>query len=62
MLGDSLRDVYQMLKHVATASHDPMTTEHAHAALDQLNNVMKQSLFSHDPTNVTKKISVLHKQ
>lgn len=61
MLGDSLHDVYQLLKHVAIASHDPMTTEHANAAVDQLNNVMKQSLFSHDPNNVTKNISVIHK-
>ena len=59
VLGDSLRDIYQLLKHVAMGSHDAMTTEHAHAALDQLNSVMKQSLCSHDPTYITKNISVL---
>jgi len=60
-LGESLQGVYQLLKHVAMASHDAMTTEHAQAAVDQLNNVIKQSLCSHDPANISKNISILHK-
>ena len=58
VLGDSLHDIYKLLKHSATLD-DTMTTEHAHAALDQLDNVMKDNLFgSHDL--LTKNISILH--
>ena len=58
VLGDSLRDVYHLLKRVEGESHrDELTKTHARAALGQLDHVMREWIFPQQ--TFSKKITVL---
>ncbi|NXE95070.1 TNG6 protein, partial [Menura novaehollandiae] len=57
VLRDVLRDLYRLLKHVATAEHDGATVLHAQLALEELDAVMRRVLFP--PQTLEKKIVVL---
>ncbi|XP_075289446.1 LOW QUALITY PROTEIN: transport and Golgi organization protein 6 homolog [Opisthocomus hoazin] len=57
VLRDVLRDLYRLLKHVATAEPDGATVLHAQLALEELDAVMRRVLFP--PQALEKKIVVL---
>ncbi|NXY25191.1 TNG6 protein, partial [Atrichornis clamosus] len=57
VLRDVLRDLYRLLKHVATAERDGATVLHAQLALEELDAVMRRVLFP--PQTLEKKIVVL---
>lgn len=57
VLRDVLRDLYRLLKHVATAEHDGATALHAQLALEELDAIMRRVLFP--PQVLEKKIVVL---
>lgn len=57
VLRDVLRDLYRLLKHVATAEPDGATVLHAQLALEELDTVMRRVLFP--PQTLEKKIVVL---
>lgn len=57
VLQDVLRDLYRLLKHVATAEPDGATVLHAQLALEELDAVMRRVLFP--PQTLEKKIVVL---
>ena len=57
ILGDSLRDVYRLLKHVeGERGRDELTRTHARAALRELDNVMRDWAFPQQA--LTKNISI----
>ncbi|NXD48467.1 TNG6 protein, partial [Corvus moneduloides] len=57
VLRDVLRDLYRLLKHVATAERDGATVLHAQLALEELDTAMRRVLFP--PQTLEKKIVVL---
>ncbi|NWH98034.1 TNG6 protein, partial [Tichodroma muraria] len=57
VLRDVLRDLYRLLKHVATAERDGATVLHAQLALEELDTAMRRILFP--PRALEKKIVVL---
>ncbi|NXB25587.1 TNG6 protein, partial [Rhagologus leucostigma] len=57
VLRDVLRDLYRLLKHVATAERDGATVLHAQLALEELDTAMRRVLFP--PPTLEKKIVVL---
>ncbi|NXO09723.1 TNG6 protein, partial [Oriolus oriolus] len=57
VLRDVLRDLYRLLKHVATAERDGATVLHAQLALEELDAAMRRVLFP--PQTLEKKIVVL---
>ncbi|XP_053843020.1 transport and Golgi organization protein 6 homolog [Vidua macroura] len=57
VLRDVLRDLYRLLKHVATAERDAATVLHAQLALEELDTAMRRVLFP--PQTLEKKIVVL---
>ncbi|NXR17014.1 TNG6 protein, partial [Cinclus mexicanus] len=57
VLQDVLRDLYRLLKHVATAERDAVTVLHAQLALEELDTAMRRVLFP--PQMLEKKIVVL---
>ncbi|NXL20518.1 TNG6 protein, partial [Setophaga kirtlandii] len=57
VLRDVLRDLYRLLKHVATAERDAATVLHAQLALEELDAAMRRVLFP--PQTLEKKIVVL---
>ncbi|XP_066413442.1 transport and Golgi organization protein 6 homolog [Molothrus aeneus] len=57
VLRDVLRDLYRLLKHVATAERDAATVLHAQLALEELDSAMRRVLFP--PQTLEKKIVVL---
>ncbi|NXG24338.1 TNG6 protein, partial [Grallaria varia] len=57
VLRDVLRDLYRLLKHVATAERDGAAVLHAQLALEELDAVMRRVLFP--PQTLQKKIVVL---
>ncbi|NWW38199.1 TNG6 protein, partial [Panurus biarmicus] len=57
VLQDVLRDLYRLLKHVATAERDAATVLHAQLALEELDTAMRRVLFP--PQTLEKKIVVL---
>ncbi|NXA98624.1 TNG6 protein, partial [Melanocharis versteri] len=57
VLQDVLRDLYRLLKHVATAERDGATVLHAQLALEELDAAMRRVLFP--PQTLEKKIVVL---
>ncbi|NXH16580.1 TNG6 protein, partial [Bucco capensis] len=57
VLQDVLRDLYRLLKHVQRAEPDGATVLHAQLALQELDTVMRRSLFP--PQTLEKKIVVL---
>ncbi|NXN90186.1 TNG6 protein, partial [Bombycilla garrulus] len=57
VLQDVLRDLYRLLKHVATAERDAATVLHAQLALQELDAAMRRVLFP--PQTLEKKIVVL---
>lgn len=57
VLGDSLRDVYRLLKQVEGSERDELTRAHAQAALGELDRVMREWIFPQQ--TLEKKISIL---
>ncbi|NWX56371.1 TNG6 protein, partial [Promerops cafer] len=57
VLRDVLRDLYRLLKHVATAERDAATVLHAQLALEELDAAVRRVLFP--PQTLEKKIVVL---
>ncbi|NWZ95180.1 TNG6 protein, partial [Nesospiza acunhae] len=57
VLRDVLRDLYRLLKHVATAERDAATVLHAQLALEELDSAVRRVLFP--PQTLEKKIVVL---
>ncbi|NWY10618.1 TNG6 protein, partial [Aphelocoma coerulescens] len=57
VLRDVLRDLYRLLKHVATAERDGATVLHAQLALEELDTAVRRVLFP--PQTLEKKIVVL---
>ncbi|NXL74496.1 TNG6 protein, partial [Leptocoma aspasia] len=57
VLRDVLRDLYRLLKHVATAERDAATVLHAQLALEELDTAVRRVLFP--PQTLEKKIVVL---
>uniref|UniRef100_A0A8C3NNY4 Transport and golgi organization 6 homolog n=1 Tax=Cyanoderma ruficeps TaxID=181631 RepID=A0A8C3NNY4_9PASS len=57
VLQNVLRDLYRLLKHVATAERDAATVLHAQLALEELDTAMRRVLFP--PQTLEKKIVVL---
>ncbi|NXM39800.1 TNG6 protein, partial [Gymnorhina tibicen] len=57
VLRDVLRDLYRLLKHVATAERDGATVLHAQLALEELDTAVRRVLFP--PPTLEKKIVVL---
>ncbi|NWU30594.1 TNG6 protein, partial [Dyaphorophyia castanea] len=57
VLRDVLRDLYRLLKHVATAERDGATVLHAQLALEELDTAVRRVLFP--PPALEKKIVVL---
>ncbi|NXJ26573.1 TNG6 protein, partial [Dicrurus megarhynchus] len=57
VLRDVLRDLYRLLKHVATAERDGPTVLHAQLALEELDTAVRRVLFP--PQALEKKIVVL---
>ncbi|NXM18138.1 TNG6 protein, partial [Ploceus nigricollis] len=57
VLRDVLRDLYRLLKHVATAERDAATVLHAQLALEELDAAIRRVLFP--PQTLEKKIVVL---
>ncbi|NWY37704.1 TNG6 protein, partial [Sylvia atricapilla] len=57
VLQDVLRDLYRLLKHVATAERDAATVLHAQLALEELDTAVRRVLFP--PQTLEKKIVVL---
>ncbi|NXC04291.1 TNG6 protein, partial [Orthonyx spaldingii] len=57
VLQDVLRDLYRLLKHVATAERDGATVLHAQLALEELDTAVRRVLFR--PQTLEKKIVVL---
>ena len=55
--GDSLLEVYRLLKHVEATDKDELTQTHALAALGELDRIMREFIFP--PSSLTKKITVL---
>ena len=57
VLGDSLLDIYRLLKQVESSECDEVTQVHAQAALGELDTVMRTLLFPEQTLN--KKITIL---
>lgn len=55
--GDSLLEVYRLLKYVGASDEDELTRVHALACLGELDRIMKAFVFP--PSSLTKKITVL---
>ena len=60
VLGDSLLDVYRLLKRVEGMERDELTRAHAQAALGELDSVMRTALFPEPNTRPQKKITILN--
>ncbi len=58
--GDSLLEVYRLLKQVEGAERDELTQAHAQAALGELDSVMRTALFPEPNTRPQKKITILN--
>ena len=56
-MGDSIRDVYRLLKQVHASERDEQTRIQAEAALGELDSIMRQGLFPSQ--ELRKKIVVL---
>ena len=59
-LGDSLLEVYRLLKRVEGLERDELTRAHAQAALGELDSVMRTFLFPEPNSRPQKKITVLN--
>ena len=59
MLGDSLLEVYRLLKRVEGSEVDELTRAHSQAALGELDSVMRKFLFPEPSTRPQKKITIL---
>ena len=60
VLGDSILDVYRLLKRVEGVERDELTRVHAQAALGELDSVMRTALFPEPNTRPQKKITILN--
>lgn len=59
VLGESLLEIYRLLKYVESNERDELTQAHAQAALGELDTVMRAFLFPEQSKQLTKKISIL---
>ena len=59
VLGDSLREIYRLLKHVESCDKDELTRVHAQAVLGELDKVMRNYIFPEQSKELSKKISIL---
>ena len=60
VLGDSILDMYRLLKRVEGMERDELTRVHAQAALGELDSVMRTALFPEPSTRPQKKITILN--
>lgn len=60
VLGESLLEVYRLLKRVEGVERDELTRAHSQAALGELDSVMRTVLFPEPHTRPQKKITILN--
>ena len=51
VLGETMHEVYNLLKRVHASERDQLTRAHADRALTLLDDIMRQQLFPHDHTH-----------